>query len=94
MTRVLSGKTFQLTTGTPITRFGEWPTLPSQYPQPTQPDGSPTFRQSGADATGVAAYAPPGGPPEDGFAIAPGSSPNDPAGGNPNWTWWTPLVVP
>lgn len=92
--RSLTGKTYQLTTGAPIARFGEWPTLPPQYPQPTQPDGTPTFRQSGADAMGVAAYSPPGSTSESGFAIAPGSSSNDPAGGNPNWTWWTPLVVP
>jgi hypothetical protein len=25
--------------------------------------------------------------------VAPGTAAGDPAGGNPNWTWWAPLGI-
>lgn len=88
VTRTLGGKTYQLTTGIDIVRFGQWPTLPSNYPPPSSPTGAPTFAKAGTDDSGVSLYTPGGLAPTAGFAIAPGTGTGDPAAGNPNWTWW------
>lgn len=82
---------YVLTSGTSITAFGMWPTLPDRFDTPTQPDGSPTFRYFGKDDTQIDVYVPPGGRIEDGFALGPDTPLDDPAAGNPNWTWWQRL---
>lgn len=82
---------YALVSGAPITAFGVWPTLPERFEEPTQADGSPTFRYFGSDDARFDIYLPPGGRIEDGFALAPGTPPDDPAAGNPNWTWWQRL---
>lgn len=89
--RMLNSVRFQLTTGIPIERFGTWPTLPARFAPPTAADGSPTFVPAVKDSLGVQVYASAGQPVSMGFAIAPRSNVTDPAGGNPNWTWWAPL---
>lgn len=89
VTRTYAGDEFALESGSEIRRFGEWPTLPSRFARPTSPDGSPTFRYFGFDDRGVRIYVPSGARPLDGFAIAPGTAPDDPAAGNPDWTWWS-----
>lgn len=91
VTRQFGGRTFKLMSGSPIAAYGQWPTLPARFQPPTEPDGSPTFSFFGKDDSGALIYVPPGVRPVDGFAVAPGSAPDDPAAGNPNWTWWEPL---
>jgi hypothetical protein len=91
VTRSYAGDAFALESGTPITRFGEWPTLPARFAPPASPDGSPTFRYFGSDDRRVRIYVPAGARPLDGFAVAPGTTEDDPARGNPNWTWWVRL---
>lgn len=88
--RLMSSVRYQLTSGKPIERFGVWPVLPSRFPVPSTADGSPSFVGAGTDVLGVTAYAVTGRPVTEGFAIAPGTTSSDPAGGNPNWTWWAP----
>lgn len=88
--RLMSSIRFQLTSGKPIERFGVWPVLPTRFPVPTTADGTPTFVLAGTDALGVSVYAATGRPVTEGFAVAPGTAASDPAGGNPNWTWWAP----
>jgi hypothetical protein len=88
--RTLAGAHFGLAAAT-IPAYGDWPGLPSNLSTPTASDGSPTFVAAGKDDTGLEVYTQPGASPASGFAIAPGSSPNDPAAGNPNWTWWVPI---
>ena len=73
-----------------IPGFGVWPSLPSQISAPTSPDGSPTFVEVGQDDAGVKVYRLVASDASSGIGIAPGTSAGDPAGGNPNWTWWTP----
>jgi hypothetical protein len=92
--RSFGGASFQLVAGRPLTRFGEWPRLPSGYPEPTSADGAPTFRQAGTDENRVPVFTPGGVRPVSGFAVAPGTVSSDPARGNPYWTWWVPLVEP
>lgn len=82
---------YQLVTGGALDVYGTWPSLPARFAPPTEADGSPTFRYLGTDDLGGAVYVPVGGRIEDGFAVAPGTTPADPAAGNPNWTWWQPL---
>jgi len=91
VTRTYAGDEFALESGSGVLRFGEWPTLPQRFAPPTSSDGSPTFRYFGFDDRGVRIYVPAGARPRplDGFAVAPGTSPDDPAAGNPNWTWWS-----
>ncbi len=90
--RSVGGVACVLQSGSPIERFGLWPTLPAAFTPPTAPDGSPTFRRFGSDDTGVPIYVPPGSSPRDGFAVAPGTDPvRDPAAGAPVWTWWRPI---
>ena len=89
--RSFGGTPYQLVTGAALDTYGIWPSLPARFAPPTQADGSPTFRYLGTDDLGGAVYVPVGGRIEDGFAVAPGTKPADPAAGNPNWTWWQPL---
>lgn len=88
--RLLSSVRYQLTSGSTIDRFGVWPTLPTRFPVPAGTDGNPSFVTAGVDALNVNVYAASGRPVNEGFAIAPGTT-SDPAGGNPNWTWWAPM---
>ncbi|PKQ37111.1 MAG: hypothetical protein CVT59_09335 [Actinobacteria bacterium HGW-Actinobacteria-1] len=91
VTRTFGGRTFVLASGSLLTAYGQWPILPARFQPPTASDGSPTFSFFGKDDIGTLMYVPAGGRPTDGFAIAPGTGPEDPAAGNPNWTWWQPL---
>ncbi len=86
--RSFGGMPYQLTSGGTLDAYGIWPTLPSRFAPPTEADGSPTFRYLGTDDLDGGVYVPVGGRIEDGFAVAPGTAPADPAAGNPNWTWW------
>ena len=92
--RLSSSVRYQMVAGNAVERFGIWPTLPARFPVPSSPDGSPTFVAAGADALGVQAYTAKGTPQTQGFAVAPGTPAADPAGSNPNWTWWEPLLMP
>ncbi len=87
VTRVFRERSYHLVTGSPISRFGQWPNLPSSFIPPSKDDGSPTFRVEDQLA-GV--YVPIGGDSSKGIAIPPGRPAADPSGGNPNWTWWVP----
>lgn len=89
--RTLGRAPYGLVTGTAIAAFGDWPTLPSEFAPPTSADGSPTFRLFGFDDLNVDIYVEPTGNAQQGFAVAPGTAEDDPAAGNPNWTWWEPL---
>ncbi|MBN2248244.1 MAG: hypothetical protein JW733_06055 [Coriobacteriia bacterium] len=89
--RTLGGRPYALAAGTSIPSFGMWPTLPPQFPTPAAADGSPVFVLGGFDDRGRDVFVPPGTDTSGGFALAPGTSPDDPAAGNPNWTWWEPL---
>jgi hypothetical protein len=89
--RTLGLTRYALRSDTDLARFGLWPALPARYTSPQSPDGSPTFMASGFDDSGRSVYIPFDGRIEDGFALAPGTPPDDPAAGNPNWTWWEPL---
>lgn len=86
--RTFARSRYALTSETPIARFGEWPTLPDEYPAPENADGSPTFSKRGFDDHGQSVYSPATRVLDDAFAIAPGTPAEDPAAGNPNWTWW------
>ncbi len=88
--RPLRGTLYALRSGS-ISAFGQWPSLPSDIPEPASPDGSPTFIEVGTDDLGVAIFVRPGTDPAAGFAVAPGTAPGDPAAGNTGWTWWEPL---
>jgi hypothetical protein len=90
--RLLQSKRYQLAAGNDVDRFGTWPALPVRFTTPTSSDGSPVFTAAGVDALNVRVYAAVGQPVTAGFAIAPGTSTSDPAGGNPNWTWWQPVT--
>lgn len=89
VTRTYAGDEFALESGSDVLRFGQWPTLPPRFARPASSDGSPTFRYFGFDDRGVRIYVPSGARPLEGFAVAPGTAPDDPAAGNPDWTWWS-----
>ncbi len=91
VTRRFGGKDYALEAGAPVTAYGLWPVLPARFAIPTGADGSPTFSFFGKDDLGVRIYVPAGTQPSQGFAVAPDTAPDDPAAGNPNWTWWRPL---
>ncbi len=88
--RTLRGQSYGLQSRA-LSGFGQWPSLPEGYAEPASDDGSPSFSRATSDDSGVAIFTPNGSDPSGGFAIAPGTSSSDPAGGNPNWTWWAPL---
>jgi len=92
--RMFNSVKYQMIAGNALDRFGVWPELPSRFPAPTSTDGSPTFAPAGGDALGVQTYTARGVPQTQGFAVAPGTPATDPAGSNPNWTWWEPLLIP
>ena len=92
--RIFSSLKYQMVAGNAVDRFGQWPELPSRFPAPTSPDGSPTFVIAGGDMLGVQTHTAAGIPQTQGFAIAPGTPSTDPAGSNPNWTWWEPILIP
>jgi len=89
VSRTFGGTEYVLVTDAALTRFGEWPTLPVRFSQPVTVDGSPVFRLAGFDDRGVNVYRDVAGI-ESGIAIAPNTSSDDPAHGNPGWTWWEP----
>lgn len=89
--RTLGRAPYGLVTGTPLPAFGAWPTLPERFGQPQAADGSPAFRLAGFDDANLDVFVPSGGNLTDGFAVAPGTPADDPAAGNPNWTWWERL---
>lgn len=92
--RMFSSVKYHLVAGNTVDRFGVWPELPTRFPQPASSDGSPTFTAAGTDGLGVQVYTASGVPQTQGFAVAPGTPSSDPAGSNPNWTWWEPLLMP
>jgi len=89
VTRGYAGMTFVLTSSE-LTSFDQWPGLPAQITPPTTADGQPTFVYDGTDSSGVRVYRQANSTVTQGIAIAPNTSANDPAAGNPNWTWWNP----
>lgn len=89
VTREFRGHTYVLKSADLLT-FGTWPALPSGVEQPTNANGTPEYIATGTDDLGVEVYRPASGDTSAGFLIAPGTSTSDPAGGNPNWTWWAP----
>jgi len=88
--RTFRGITYQQQSSS-IPGFGVWPSLPSQIAAPASPDGSPTFVAVGTDDAGAKVYRLASSDVSSGIGIAPGTGQGDPAGGNPNWTWWTPV---
>lgn len=87
VTRSIDGALFAQESGT-LTAYGEWPSLPADVPQPTTPDGAPTFVPDGTGSLGIPVYRLASG--STGRAVAPGTPATDPAAGNPGWTWWVP----
>jgi len=90
VTRSAQGKSYVLVTRQ-IGGFGMWPLPPIGMPMPTEDDGSPVLRASVTDSHGQRMYVPDTDLPRDGFGVAPGTPRQDPAEGNPNWTWWQPV---
>jgi len=88
--RMLDRKPFGLMSSS-FTQYGVWPALPMGMTQPTAEDGSPVFESAGKDDSGVEVFVLPGTEPGTGFAIGPNTEADDPAGGNPGWTWWAPI---
>ena len=88
--RTLGLRKYALVTDQAIPTFGTWPQLPSRFETPSA-GGSPDFARIGFDDRNVDVYVPPGAEMTDGFAVAPGTPSDDPAAGNPYWTWWEPL---
>ncbi len=89
--RTFGGRTYALSGG-PVTAYGSWPPLPAGIETPTNPDGSPQYVEAGTDSRGVSVYRPVGGDAANGIAVAPGTASDDPAAGNPDWTWWVPVA--
>lgn len=89
--RTMGRSRYRMVTDVPVTIFGQWPTLPGDIPTPTEPDGAPVFSRFGFDDRNVDVYALIPHGIEGGFAIAPNTAAEDPAAGNPNWTWWEKL---
>ena len=85
--RVFEGRTYQLHSAD-LAAFGIWPALPAGIATPSSANGSPTFTAAGADASGVTIYRRTASTVSEGIAVAPGAPSEDPANGNPNWTWW------
>jgi len=90
LVRQLDGASYGLMSAS-FTEFGVWPALPAGMSQPTSDDGSPMFESAGEDDSRVPIFALPDTDPAAGFAVGPNTDASDPAGGNPSWTWWSPL---
>jgi hypothetical protein len=88
--RTYEGRPYELRSA-PLTAFGLWPTLPSDMTAPAMPDGSPVFTPLVLNQAGASIYRLAAASAAQGIAVGPGSEPSDPAAGNPNWTWWTPV---
>ncbi len=88
--RSYAGRQYQLTSAA-LSNYGQWPTLPPSIAAPTGADGSPTFVVLTTDPSGTSIYTLAASGAESGIAIGPGTVTSDPAAGNPNWTWWTPI---
>jgi hypothetical protein len=86
--RTFEGRAYRLKSSD-VSAFGAWPAMPTDIPQPSAADGSPAFSAAGADPSGVTIYRRTSSTTAEGIAIAPGTPADDPANGNPNWTWWT-----
>jgi len=91
--RMYAGRSYVLESA-PITRFGQWPTLPKRFKKPTSPSGTPTFAEVDADALSVRVFSESGADPGSGIAIAPYPPASDPLAGCPEWTWWAPPKNP
>lgn len=89
VTRSLRGSAYVLRSG-PVKAFGDWPTLPPDIAGPAGHNVSSAFVEMGTDDLGVTVYVRRGTSTSRGFAVAPGTAANDPAGGNTGWTWWEP----
>ncbi|MDO8964870.1 MAG: hypothetical protein Q7W30_10335 [Coriobacteriia bacterium] len=94
VSRTLNGATYQLVTASRFDVPGQWPALPTGLAAPLTAEGTPTFTKWGTDEAGLDVFVRPGSQPTAGFALAPGAPATDPAAGNPNWTWWAPLIRP
>ena len=90
VTRDLQGQSFGMQSRA-VTSFGQWPAFPDSIPEPSGPDGAPQLEEGTQDSRGVQTYTLAGSNEQRGFAIAPGTDSTDPARGNPNWTWWSPV---
>lgn len=90
VSRFVGRTEYVLVTDAALAHFGAWPTLPEQFSTPVTSDGAPSFRLFGFDDLGVNIYVGYGSGVDKGVAIAPGTTVDDPAAGNPNWTWWEP----
>jgi len=91
VTRTYAGREYALRSANSLKRFGDWPSLPGGMTPPSDPSGAPQFARAGTDSAGVVVYRSTSGGSGTGIAIAPGTSPEDAAAGNPGWTWWEPL---
>jgi len=90
LVRKLDGASYGLMSAS-FTEYGVWPALPAGMSQPATDDGSPVFEAAGDDDSGVPIFALTDTEPLTGFAVGPNTESSDPAGGNPSWTWWSPL---
>jgi hypothetical protein len=90
--RGVQGRTYGMVAD-PVNSFGVWPLPPQGLPMPSTEDGSPIFRAGSLDSSGQTTYIPVDEYPREGVAIAPDTPPSDPAGGNPNWTWWEEFTL-
>ena len=87
--RTYGGRTYQLTSGE-LSSYGQWPSLPVSVASPTGDDGSPTFVLVAKTPPSTRIFQLATAGAEVGIGVAPGTGADDPAAGNPNWTWWIP----
>jgi len=86
--RTYEGRLYALASSA-LSSFEAWPSLPSSIPEPTTPEGAPTFISAGLDDTGLEVYRLPTVEASQGIAVPPDAPASDPGAGNPNWTWWS-----
>lgn len=86
--RTYNQRLYALTSGA-LSSFAAWPSLPSSIPEPTTPEGAPTFVSAGLDDTGLEVYRLPTVDASQGIAVPPDAPVSDPGAGNPHWTWWS-----